>query len=446
MFSLKSFSPAHLIKFLRHDIWRIRASKLSATKSFWIRQLRIVLLAFRGFNEDKCQLRASALTFYSLLSIVPVVAMAFGIAKGFGFEKKLEVQLYERLPGQEEVVGKIIGFSNAFLENTKGGLIAGIGIVILFWTVIKVLGNIESSFNDIWGIKKARTIGRKFSDYLSIMLICPVLLIMSSSITVLITSQVKLLLDKLTFMGSVAPLIMSLLNFLPYVVLWVLFTFIYIFMPNTKISFKSGILGGVLAGTIYQVVQWGYITFQVGVSKYGAIYGSFAALPLFLVWLQLSWVIVLLGAEISFAEQNVETYEFEQDCLKSSIAFKRQIALSIVLISVRNFCRELLPPTADDLSHNLEIPIRLVRQVLFELTEANVLAEVKLNGSVLAGYQPAHDIDQLTIENIINALDNRGIDSIPISEVEEIQIMRDRLKGLKNAMAGSADNALIKGL
>ncbi len=442
----KRNSLGSVINFLKADIWRIRANKLPAIKSFWIRQLRIVLLALRGFNEDQCQLRASALTFYSLLSVVPVVAMAFGIAKGFGFEKSLQAQLYDRLPGQEEVVSRIITFSNAFLENTKGGLIAGIGIVILFWTVIKVLGNIESSFNDIWGIKKARSLGRKFSDYLSIMLICPILLIMSSSITVMITSQVKLILDKLTFMGSVAPLIMFLLSFLPYAVLWVLFTFIYIFMPNTKITFKSGLFAGVIAGTIYQLVQWAYITFQVGVSKFGAIYGSFAALPLFLVWLQLSWLIVLLGAEISFAEQNVETYEFEQDCLKTSIAFKRQLSLSLVLVCVRNFCKELLPPTADDLSHNLEIPIRLVRQVLFELTEANVLVEVKLNDSVLMGYQPARDVDTLTIDSIIQALDNRGIESIPISEIEEIQIMRDLLAKRKDLIVQLPSNLLIKNL
>lgn len=434
------------IRFLQTDIWRIRANQLSRQKFFLIRQLRVMLLAFRGFNEDKCQLRASALTFYSLLSIVPVVAMAFGVAKGFGFEKRLETQLYMRLPGQEEVVARIIEFAHAFLENTRGGLIAGIGIVILFWTVIKVLGNIERSFNDIWGIKKSRSMSRKFSDYLSIMLICPILLIMSSSITVLITSQVRIILDKLTFLGSVAPLIMSLLSFLPYVMLWILFTFMYIFMPNEKVRFKSALIGGVIAGTLYQIVQWAYITFQVGVSKFGAIYGSFAALPLFLFWLQISWLIVLLGAEISFAEQNVETYEFEQDCLKSSTAFKRQIALSMVLVCVRRFCKEQPPPTTDELACYLEIPIRLVRQVLFELTEAKVLVEVKMNGSHVTGYQPAHDVDRLSIKDVIDALDNRGIDSIPIGSVQEITVIQERLSQIHRTMDGSTENVLLKAL
>lgn len=228
---------AQIIQFVTTDIWRIRSRKLSKTRSFWLEQFRVILLAFRGFNEDQCQLRASALTFYSLLSIVPVVAMAFGIAKGFGLETLLEKQLYARLPGQEEIIGQIVAFAHSFLENTRGGVIAGIGIVVLFWTVIKVLGNIEKSFNGIWGIKKQRSISRKFSDYLSIMLICPVLLIVSSSATVLIASQVTLIMEKISLLGFLSPAIMFLLNFLPYLVLWALFTFIYIFMPNVKVKF-----------------------------------------------------------------------------------------------------------------------------------------------------------------------------------------------------------------
>jgi len=229
MTNKSKFNISDFAQFLKTDIWRIRASTLSNRKSFWIRQLRIILLAIRGFAEDKCQLRASALTFYSLLSVVPVVAMAFGIAKGFGFDGMLERQILGSMPGQEEVAQQIVGFANSFLENTKGGLIAGISIAVLFWTVIKVLGNIESSFNEIWGIKKARTFGRKFSDYLSIMMICPVLFIMSSSVTVLITSQVTLLVEKLAFLGPIGSLILISLRILPYAVIWIMFTFAYIF-------------------------------------------------------------------------------------------------------------------------------------------------------------------------------------------------------------------------
>jgi len=258
---------SNFVQFLKTDIWRIRASTLSNRKSFWIRQLRIILLAIRGFAEDKCKLQASALTFYSLMSVVPVVAMAFGIAKGFGFEDRLETQILTSMQGQEEVAQRIIGFTQSLLENTQGGWIAGIGIAVLFWSVIGVLGNIENSFNGIWGIKKSRTLGRKFSDYLSIMMICPVLFIMSSSVTVLITSQVTLLIEKLAFLGPIGTIIIISLKILPYAVIWIMFTFTYMFMPNTKVNFKSGFIAGIIAGTIYQIIQWAYIAFQIGVSK-----------------------------------------------------------------------------------------------------------------------------------------------------------------------------------
>jgi membrane protein len=432
--------------FFSTEIWRIRADKLPKSKSFFLRQLRIIVLAWRGFDEDKCKLRASALTFYSLLSIVPIVAMAFGIAKGFGFEKKLEVVLLEKFPGQEEVIGRVILFAQSFLQNTQGGLIAGIGIAVLFWTVIKVLGNIETSFNDIWGIKHGRSFGRKFSDYMSVMLICPILLIMSSSMTVLITSQVALILDKIAILGALAPLIMFSLKFLPYLFLWILFTFFYAFMPNTKVLIRSAFLGGVVAGTIYQLTQWAYITFQIGASKYGAIYGSFAALPLFLVWLQVSWLIVLFGAEISFAEQNVETYEFEPDSLKVSGAFKRLLALRITHLCVKNFFKAKTPWTAAQIAHRLEIPVRLVRQILFELTECGVLVEVRFSDLNEVAYQPAKDIEHLTIQEVLETLDTHGISDIPVESSDELRKLEESLKLFAERNKKSEANLLLKNL
>lgn len=439
MSNLKRF-----IDFIKTDIWRIRLSDLPRAKSFLIKQLRIVILSLRGFDEDKCQLKASALTFYSLLSIVPVAAMAFGIAKGFGFEKALEKQLLEKLQGQEEVVTRIINFAHSLLETTKGGVIAGAGIALLFWTVIKVLGNIESSFNDIWGIKKSRSLARKFSDYLSIMLICPFLLIMSSSITVLITSQVKLVTQKIVLLGAVSPIIFLILKLLPYCVIWILFTFVYIFMPNTKVNFKSGILAGIVAGTIYQVVQWAYISLQIGVAKYGAIYGSFAALPLFLIWLQVSWLIVLFGAEISFAHQNVETYEFEPDCLRASYSFKKLLALRIVQLCVKNFSEGKRPWTATQISHALEIPIRLVHQILYELVNSGIISETKQEENKEVAYQPARDIEAFTVKNVIDMLEQRGSDNIPVAQSKELDRLSDCLKTFSDMIEKLPANVSLK--
>jgi membrane protein len=433
-------------QFLQADIWRFRADKLNPRKSFWLTQLRILLLAVRRFSEDKCELRASALTFYTLLSIVPVVAMAFGVAKGFGLEKILETQLLAKLEGQPEVAERILGFARTLLENTKGGAIAGVGVALLFWSVIKVLGNIESSFNDIWGIKKARSFGRKLADYLSVTMICPVLLIAASSVTVLLTTQITSMLERLSFLGYAAGVIIFLLGLLPYAVIWVLFTFMYVFMPNTKVQLKSGLWGGIAAGTVYQLVQFAYIKFQIGVSSYGAIYGSFAALPLFLVWLQLSWLIVLFGAEVSFARQNVAAYEFEPDCSKLSQSFQRTVALLITQHCVKAFLDGKHAPTAEEISRTLEIPIRLARATLFELTEAKVLAEVFTSEGGDMAYQPGCRLEELTVAKILARLDRQGLEAIPIGEMEKLDKLRDIVRRLDDAMEKSPANLQIQDL
>jgi membrane protein len=427
-------------QFLKTDIWRLQGHKLPPRRLFWITQLRILLLAMRRFIEDKCDSRASALTFYSLLSVVPVVAMAFAVAKGFGVEKILAEQLMAKLEGHEEVAERIIGFAQSLLENTKGGAIAGVGIVVLFWTVIKVLGNIEASFNDIWGVKTPRKMGRKLADYLSVMMICPVLLITASSITVLVTTRVAVMVERLSFLGYLANVIVWFLKILPYGVIWVVFTFIYAFMPNTKVEFKSALWAGVLAGTIYQLTQLAYITFQVGVANYGAIYGSFAALPLFLAWLQLSWLIVLLGAEFSFAHQNVATYEFESECRSVSYSFKQLVALLIVYLSVKRFLAAEEPLTAEEISRQTEVPISLVRPVLFELTDTRILSAVCLKNGNEPAYQPACDIHRLTVANIMERLDQRGIDTIPIADSDDLNKIRETLTRLREVKRQSLAN------
>jgi len=432
------------ITFVRTDIWRIRLHTLPRKKSFFIKFLRIIILSVRGFDEDRCRLRASALTFYSLISIVPVVAMAFGIAKGFGFEKVLEAQLYERLAGHEEILEKVITFSHSLLESTKGGVLAGIGIVVLFWAVIKVLGQIEDSFNDIWGIRERRPFGRKFSDYLSLMLLCPILIILSSSITLFISTQIANITARIALLGIFSPLITIVVKLLPYCILWVLFTFLYIFMPNTRVRFVSGLVAGIIAGSVFQLVQWGYITFQIGAANYNAIYGSFAALPLFLIWMQLSWLIVLFGAEISFAHQNVHTYEFEPDALQVSPHLKKLLTLQIAHCLIIQFAKGEAPLTATEISQQLEIPIRLVHDIIYELVASSIISDTRAEKEGESAYQPARDINQLTIQSILDALENRGITSIPFAQTAAFATFSESMRSFGDLIDTSPANRLLK--
>ncbi len=438
---------AKIKSFLATDIWSIRLTDYSRTRSFVLRQLRVIALAMRGYDEDSCKFRASALTFYTLLSIVPVLAMMFGIAKGFGLEKRVETEILERFKGQEEVAKNIVTFANSLLENARGGLIAGVGILLLFWSVMQVLGNIEHSFNEIWGVTKPRSLGRKFSDYFSLILVCPVLMAVAGSATVVVSSQARLLLEKSEFLNSLGPVLLLPLHLLPYCTLWVTFTFVFIFMPNTKVKLRAGLIAGVVSGTLFQVVQWAYINLQIGAAKYSAIYGSFAALPLFLIWLQMSWLILLFGAEIAFAVQNVHTYEFEPECRSVSHSRKMLLSLLITNVIVRRFCAGEPAWDAPEISRALEVPIRLVRQILHELVESAVLAEIRQqeeDKEVL--YQPARDVETLTIKSIVDALENRGNSHVPVVASDELKKLTDTLAALREIVGRAPANVAIKNI
>jgi membrane protein len=437
---------AKIFNYLRNEIWRVRIKEVPRGKLFLLRPLRILLLSLRGFDEDKCQLRASALTFYSLLSVIPVIALAFAISKGFGLEKNLQLFLIHELESQQEVLQWAITFANALLANTKGGVVAGVGVLVLFWAIISLFNNIENAFNDIWYVQKGRGFGRRLSNYLSLMLICPVLMITSSSLTVFITSQMTLITEKISLLGKISPLIFFLLKLSPFVFLWVLFTPLYIVVPNTSVSFKGGIFAGIITGTIFQLVQKAYILFQIGVAKYNAIYGGFAALPLFLAWLQLSWLIVLLGAEISFAVHNEEDYEFETDTQKTSYYYKKLLALRIVKLCVKNFCQGEKPADIHVITHASGAPIRLVREILFDLVEARVLSEVKQSDESECYYQPAQDVANLTIKKVLDLLDRKGNGNIPFVNDHEIQKISSTLASLDHLVIISSENIPLKNL
>jgi len=429
-----------LINFITVDIWRIPLRELPKTKSFFIKQLRIILVALRGFSENKVQLRASALTFYSLLSIVPVIAMIFGIAKGFGFQDKMEKELISTFEGHQEVLEYILDFSQRLLVHAKGGFIAGAGLLLLIWSVMKVLGNIESSFNSIWQIKKSRVLIRKFSDYLTMMLIAPIFILVSSSVTVFITTQFEKFAQDYVFLEHLH----FLLSLIPYLLIWLLFTFIYMVMPNTKVTFRSAFIGGIIAGTVFQITQLIYVHFQVGMNKYGAIYGGFAAFPLFIIWLQLSWVIVLLGAEISFANQNVDRYEFESDARHISSRFKRLVSLMVTNLVVKNFAIGKKPLTATDISQELKVPIRIVRDIIYELVEVSIFSEAIADNPKERAYQPAMDINMITIDMVMKRLEERGSQHITVSKNKEYQKLSEILESFDESINKSPSNMLLR--
>ncbi len=431
------------IKYLTEDIWRIPLGELPRRKSFLVREIRILVLAFKGFREDKAQLRASALTFNTLLSIIPMVAIAFGIAQSFGFKERMEVEIRNALLGHEDVMNWILEITENFLESSSGGFIAGVGLLILFWSVMQVLNHIEKSFNHIWQIKKARPWVRKFADYLSLMVIAPLFLVVSGSVTVYLNTKMSGISDQAMVLNTIKPALIFLLKFTPYIIMWLVLTMLYMVMPNTRVKFRSAFVAGIIAGTLFQVVQMIYINSQVGVSKYSAIYGSFAAFPLFIVWLQISWLIVLMGAEISFANQNVNRYEFEFESLKINTYQKRILTLLILNIIIKRFIAGESPVTASEISKDIQIPVRLARDILDNLTEAGLLTEINIEKPRDRKYQPAMDPGTMSLSFVLSRIERSGGEDIPVKETPGYKKFNNIISDFGKKLKGSDMDLLI---
>jgi membrane protein len=438
---------SRIVHFFEAGIWEIRLKDLPSIKASSVKVLRIILLASRRFVTDHCQKTASVLTYYSLLNIVPVVAVAFAIAKGFGLEKLIEkqiMQMAEEANWQADVTNQILTFSHNLLDQAKGGLIAGVGIILLLWTVISILGKIEASLNGIWEIKKPRTLIRKFSDYMAMMVIGPVFLAVAGSATILVASQVTVILTKLSFLGVFSKVILLLLNLLPYVSIWVLLTTLYLMMPNSRIPLRSAILGGITAGTIAQIVQWAYIKFQIGVASQGAIYGSFAALPLFLAWLQLSWMIVLFGAEIAHASEHYETYGFHPDYSRISVSSRKLLMLRIFHLLTKRFSLGEKPLSVRQIAHALEIPVRLVERLLMELSEVGLVAETVKGAESEVTFQPARTIENITLKSALDEYEKYGVTKIPDYQSDDAAKISKYLKDIWETIDKSPGNVRVK--
>lgn len=435
-----------ILYFMNVGIWEIRSKDLHLIKALPIKILRVVILSARGFMKDDCRKKASVLTYYSLLNIVPVFAVVFGIAKGFGFEKLIEKQILEmaqRGNWQSDLTSQILAFSHKLLENVRGGVIAGVGVVLLFWTVVSIIGKIEESLNDVWDVRRPRTLVRKFSDYLTMMVLAPVLFIISSSATVLVASQVRFFAQKAGLLAVLGPVISFFLNLLPYVSIWTLLSVLYLILPNTRVPVRAGILGGVTAGTILQIVQWIYIKFQIGVASYGAIYGSFAALPLLLLWIQMSWMIVLFGSEIAHASINYETYGFHPDYSRISVSSRKLLVLRIFRLVVEKFSLGEKPLSISQIAHVLEIPVPLVRQLLHELADIRLVTETPSGIKNEVAFQPGRTIEGMTLKDALDAYEQHGA-SAPHPPSEEAEKMSTYLKEMSETTEKSTANIRLK--
>ncbi|MEP3388579.1 MAG: YihY/virulence factor BrkB family protein [Reichenbachiella sp.] len=429
-------------EFVKSEIWK--TTETEGWKGFRLKLLKILVITAKEFKKDNIVLQASALTYLTILSIVPVVAMIFGIAKGFGIENLIRKELDKIFIGQEVVKETIFDFAQNLLANAKGGVIIGVSIVVLFFTVMKLLNNIEVVFNSIWGKQKARVLIRKFTDYLALIVISPILIILSSGVTIFIQNQLQVIGQNGEMEALVTPVAAFFVQLSPYVLIWLLFTMIYVIMPNTKVKLVNGLIAGVIAGTMFQLIQKGFITFSVLMGNYGAVYGGLAVLPLFFIFCQLSWVIVCIGGELSYAIQKVDEYIPDETDIKFSMAEKNKIALLIVHAVVKAFKKDEEPWTKRALSIKLQIPHRFVSNAVNRLVNADILVRSLSDKGANYVYLPALDINQIDIHLVFKRLSEDGDKSLHKSKVKAIGSIEQALNLLNADLSKSKGNKLLK--
>lgn len=441
-FSLSKFIT-DLWAFVAKDIWRVPKHEVKGLKNKLLNLVRTLILAGKGFIADNLSMRASALTFTTLLAVVPVVAIIIGIARGFGFQKLIEAELTKIFPGQTEVLTTMFGFVQSYLEVATSGIIVGVGIVFLIVSVFSILQSIEFAVNYIFQIKTSRSLTRMFTDYLATILLLPVLLILSSGLSVFLNTAIA----QNSILGFLSPLVNLVMTFIPYLLSWLGFTLLYLLIPNTKVRFGNALLAGFIAGFVFQAFQYMYISGQIWVSHYNAIYGSFAAIPLFLLWLQLSWTITLFGAEIAFAAQNVQNFYFEKETKNVSHRYRYFISILVMNILCKRFENAEGPMTINEISTQSQIPTRLTSRTLNRLLEMHFISEThSIKDKDLSAYQPAIDINKLTLGYFFEKMFEHGSEDFQVDVTSQYKTQWEALVNIEKAVTEKGGEILIKDL
>ncbi|MEO9485511.1 MAG: YihY/virulence factor BrkB family protein [Ekhidna sp.] len=430
-------------QFIEVDLWRIRLKSLPKRKRIFFGFIRVWVIAIKEFLHDKCAEKASALTYFSMLSLVPVIAMVVAIANAFGVRGLMEKELAKYFSGQEAVLENVLPFADKMLSGSSGGIVTGISIVFLIFTVIRLLMNIEAAFNDMWDIKKNRRWERKISDYVAVILLGPVLLIVASSATIFVKDTIQEFITSIEFLGQLRSGIVFLLKLLPYTILWFLLFGLYLIFPNTRVRFWPALFAGIVAGTLYQLNQQAFISLQFAFARYDAIYGSIAFLPLFLIWLQISWLIVLFGAEICYGVQYIDQWEMNSEKLRISLTHRRKLMLLLLYRVVKNFEMGEGPFSLNDLAASVNIPRRYVVDICYELEKSKLITRV--DGDDTA-YQPSFDINKMDLHAVLTKYESEGMRDFDPRKSKAFQNIEKALEEIRNKWKESDSNVLIKDL
>jgi membrane protein len=404
--------------------------------------LKIAVMVGRDFIQSLVKLQAMALAFKTLLSLAPLLAVVFSLLKAFGVHNRMEPALEEALAPLGDKGREITVYLIGFVDKMSAGALGSVGLVTLFITVLSLMGSIEEAFNYIWRVKSPRKLARRFSDYLSAILVGPVLVF--AAVTITATLQNNAFVKSLLALQALGVVLLFLLRLVPYLTLWGAFTFVYIFIPNTRVKVRSALIGGLIAAILWQTVGWGFARFVASSTQYYAIYSSFAILLLFLLWLHIGWVIVLLGAQVAYAHQHIHFFQGDRQLLAQSPAGRERLALHMMLLVGRNFYHGFDPMTVTDLAAHLMIPAGVVKELM------DMFADTRLVLPVVDGetYVLARDPETIGIKEILDCVRNSGKKTRVRTDLsEEENEINTLLTGVEDAtaktLAGKSLQAMI---
>ena len=407
----------HIRDFVQYDLWRHSRAEISDRhKRVWYKVLQTVILVVRGFRDKDLNVRANALTYSLLFAIVPIIAVMLAIARGFGFEQVIEMKLNQSFLGETNLVPTIMEWVDRYLETAQGGVFIGVGLVVLLWAVYSFFRMVETSFNEIWNVRQSRSFGRQFVNYLAILFLVPVLMIVTSGLSFLLGSAAS---NPLLLV--IEPLRRWTLRILPFVVASGIFTWMYIAIPNTKVHFVSAVVPGVLVGVLFQLIQMLSTYLMMFFTRTSVVYGAFAAIPLVLIWLHISCLLLIVGAELGFAIQNNEMFAYERDLLGMSRRYKDYVMLYLLTIIVHRFEADEVPLTAHELAQQNRLPIRLVLQLLSRLEEVHVVREVYVEDKEDTTYVPALDTHRITVGMVLDRVSAQGTEQFLRGTPPEMQ-------------------------
>ena len=425
---MKKFSD--IIRFLRYDMWRVTATEFDG---FFQRLgyiiIRTIVLVARGFTSKNLNDKAKALTYSLIFAIVPILAMIVAIAQGFGVADVIENQLNKSFLGETNLVPTIMEMVQRYLDTAQGGVFIGIGILILLWAIYSFFQSVETAFNKIWNVHKSRSILRQVTTYVTIVVLIPVIVVCSAGITIFLNTTIESTLHVEALHHFFHT---SGVKFLQFAMCWLLFTVMYIGIPNTKVRFLSALIPGVIMGTLFQLLQMLSVYLIAFLSRTSIVYGAFATIPILMTWLQYTSLLILIGAEMSYAIQNNEEFEYEQDLNRMSRRYKDFVMLYLLSVIIKRFEADEAPLTAHELAIRDHLPIRLVNQLVGRMVETGILREVYTDEEdEEKRYQPALDTHKISVGMVIGRIETQGNELFLQKPTEEMQAFWDKYIELK---------------